>query len=151
MFIDLNCFLRWAMWPMGLLLAHLSRRLKWAFLIKICPLSVVVVVVVVIIFSSSSPEQLGQFQPNLAQCILGWRGFKFVSSLNQHYDIVICVYWFELFSQVSNVAHGPLVSSPEPKTQVSFSYQNLSFVRCGPCHRLRHCRKLFTFSSSSPE
>ena len=27
-------------------LAHLNRRLKWAFLIKICPLSVVVVVVV---------------------------------------------------------------------------------------------------------
>ena len=32
-------------------LAHLSRRLKWAFLIKICPLSVVVVVVVVVNFS----------------------------------------------------------------------------------------------------
>ena len=31
-------------------LAHLSRRLKWAFLIKICPLSVVVVVVVVVVF-----------------------------------------------------------------------------------------------------
>ena len=29
-------------------------------------------------FSSSSPEPLGQFQPNLAQNILGWRGFKFV-------------------------------------------------------------------------
>ena len=29
-------------------------------------------------FSSSSPEPLGQFQPNLAQSILGWRGFKFV-------------------------------------------------------------------------
>ena len=29
-------------------LAHLSRRLKWAFLIKFCPLSVVVVVVVVV-------------------------------------------------------------------------------------------------------
>ena len=29
-------------------------------------------------FSSSSPEWLGQFQPNLAQSILGWRGFKFV-------------------------------------------------------------------------
>ena len=27
---------------------------------------------------SSSPEPLGQFQPNLAQNILGWRGFKFV-------------------------------------------------------------------------
>ena len=29
-------------------------------------------------FSSSSPEPLSQFQPNLAQSILGWRGFKFV-------------------------------------------------------------------------
>ena len=29
--------------------------------------------------------------------------------LNQRYDIIICVYWFELFSQVSDVAHGPLV------------------------------------------
>ena len=29
-------------------------------------------------FSSSSPEPLGQFQPNLAQSILRWRGFKFV-------------------------------------------------------------------------
>ena len=28
-------------------------------------------------FSSSSPEPLGQFQPNLAQCILG-QGFKFL-------------------------------------------------------------------------
>ena len=33
----------------------------------------------------------------------------FFFSLNQHYDIIICVYWFELFSQVSDVAHGPLV------------------------------------------
>ena len=29
-------------------------------------------------FSSSSPEPLGQFQPNMAQSILGLRGFKFV-------------------------------------------------------------------------
>ena len=34
-----------------LFLAHLNRRLKWAFLIKICPLFVVVVVVVVVNFS----------------------------------------------------------------------------------------------------
>ena len=33
----------------------------------------------------------------------------FFSSLNERYDIILCVYWFELFSQVSNVAHGPLV------------------------------------------
>ena len=111
---------------------HLSRRLMWAFLIKICPLSVVVVAVVVVVnfshfhlfcrtigpistkfgtkhpwvkwiqvcsnegprlcFSRGDnykiakihwrnlkiPEQLSQFQPNLARCILGWRGFKFV-------------------------------------------------------------------------
>ena len=28
-------------------------------------------------FSSSSPKPLGQFQRNLAQCILRWRGLKF--------------------------------------------------------------------------
>ena len=33
----------------------------------------------------------------------------FSTSLNQHYDIIICVYWFKLFSQVSDVAHGSLV------------------------------------------
>ena len=110
-------------------LAHLSRRLKWAFLIKICPLSVVidvvfVVVVVgvfvcVVVVNFSHVHLLLQnhwtkFQPNLAQSIVGWRGFKFsilmkFSSLNQHFDIGICVYWFELFSQVSDVDHGPLV------------------------------------------
>ena len=40
---------------------------------------VVVVVGVVVNFSHfSSPEQGGQFQPNLAQCILGCKGFNFV-------------------------------------------------------------------------
>ena len=34
------------------------------------------------IFSSSSPEPLGQFQPNLAQSVLGLRGFKFVQMKN---------------------------------------------------------------------
>ena len=49
-------------------------------------------------------------------------------------------------------------SSSEPKAQVSFSDNNLSFVRrrCRQrsCHcrcRRCRCRKLFTFSSSSPE
>ena len=48
------------------------------------------------------------------------------------------------------------ISSPKPKAQVSFSDQNLSVVRRRCCcrrHRRRRrlCRKLFTFSSSSPE
>ena len=42
-----------------------------------------------------------------------------------------------------------LFSSPEPKAQVSFSDQNLSVVRRRCC--CWRCRKLFTFSSSSPE
>ena len=53
-------------------LAHLSWRLNWAFLIKICCCHKLFT------FSSSSPEQLVQFQSNLAQSILGWREFKFV-------------------------------------------------------------------------
>ena len=47
------------------------------------------------------------------------------------------------------------ISSPKPKAQVSFSDQNLSVVRrrccCRRHRRRRLCRKLFTFSSSSPE
>ena len=33
-------------------------------------------------------------------------------SLNQRHDIIICVYCLELFSQMSDVAHGPLVNLP---------------------------------------
>ena len=33
----------------------------------------------------------------------------FFPSINQRYDIFICVYWFELFSNVSHLSHGPLV------------------------------------------
>ena len=60
------------------LLAHLSWKLKWAFLIT-CRPSVCLSVCKLFTFSSSSPEPLGQFQPNLAQSIrLGWRRFNFV-------------------------------------------------------------------------
>ena len=63
-------------------LAHLSWKLKWAFLITCCPSSVCSSVCLSVCklftFSSSSPEPLGQFQPNLAQSILRWGGFKFV-------------------------------------------------------------------------
>ena len=63
-------------------LAHLSWKLEWAFFITCRPssvcLSVRPSVCKLFTFSSSSPEPRGQFQPNLAQCILGWRGFKCV-------------------------------------------------------------------------
>ena len=49
-------------------------ELKWAFLITFCPSSVCKLFT----FSSFSPEPQGQFQPNLAQSILGWSRFKFV-------------------------------------------------------------------------
>ena len=47
--------------------------------------------------------------------------------------------WFLSFTR--------LFSSPQPKAQVSFSKQNLSVIRRRRCR----CRKLFTYSSSSPE
>ena len=69
-------FLSWLV--LHFLLAHLSLKLKWAFLITCRQSSVPPSVCKLFTFSSSSPEPLGEFQPNLAQSILGWRGFKFV-------------------------------------------------------------------------
>ena len=65
----------------------------------------------------------------------------FWSSGLRHWDrIIICTFCF-----VNGLI--PIVfSSPEPKAQVSLSDDNLSVVR-----RCRCRRKLFTFSSSSPE
>ena len=48
------------------LLAHLSWKRKYIDEIR-----------------KSSPEPLSQFQPNLAQSILRWRGFKFLQMKNQ--------------------------------------------------------------------
>ena len=60
-------------------LANRSWKLKRAFLIA-CRLSVCPSVCKLFLFSSSSQKPLGQFQTNLAQSILGWRGFKFVQT-----------------------------------------------------------------------
>ena len=56
----------------------------------------------------------------------------------------ISILSFTKISMISNLLFIIRFSSPELKVQVSFSDQNLSVVHC--C-----CRKLFTFSSSSPE
>ena len=60
-------------------LAHLaesSSELFWSPFVR--RLSVCPSVCKLFLFSTSSQEPLGQFQPNLAQSILGLRGFKFV-------------------------------------------------------------------------
>ena len=69
----------------GAFLAHLNRRLKWAFLIKICPLSVVVIVVVFVFivlnfshFDLLLQNQWANFNQTWHELILMWRGFKFV-------------------------------------------------------------------------
>ena len=38
----------------------------------------------------------------------------FFPSLNQRYDIIMCVYLAELLSQVSDIAHGPLFDDEIP-------------------------------------
>ena len=70
-------------------------------------------------------------------------------SVMQYLQIFKMVLYFTITSSRSDFLR-PLISSPEPKAQVSFSAQNLSVVRhrCRCCCR---CRKFFTFSSSSPE
>ena len=116
-------------------LAYLSQRLKWAFLIKICPLLLLLSSLsslalllallytfhIYIFFSRTTgpiSTKLGTKHPwvKMIQVCSNEEPINshevnnvFSSSLNQRYDIIICVYWFELFSQVSDVAHGPLV------------------------------------------
>ena len=73
--------------PPVFFLPHLSWKLKWAFWShvvrrlsvrpSVCS-SFCLSVCKLFTFSSSSPEQLGQFQPNLAQIILGWWGLRFI-------------------------------------------------------------------------
>ena len=61
-------------------------------------------------FSSFSPEPLGQFQPNLAQNILGWREFKaLLFNVWYNYSCAQIRDWFELVSQVKDVDHELLV------------------------------------------
>ena len=54
-------------------------------------------------FDTKHPWVKGYKEPINSQ--KEYNGF---SSPNQHYDSIVCVYWFELFSEVSYVAHGPL-------------------------------------------
>ena len=92
----------------GFFLVHLSRKLRWAILIEICPLSVVT-------FLYSSLEPLGQFQPNLAQSILRWRGFKLTLQIRN--------------IQFSKIRFS-LSLSPSPSLSLSLSLNNHSFAKC---------------------
>ena len=65
-------------------LAHLSWKVKRAFLIALLPSSVRPSVRKHFTFSPSSPEPLSQFLPNLAQNILGWRRFNFFFQIKGH-------------------------------------------------------------------
>ena len=67
--------------------------------------------------------------------------------LNFFFFYIMCEY-FVFFPMLYK---GVVFSSPELKVQVSFSDQNLSIVRHRRCCCRHCCRKLWTFSSSSPE
>ena len=91
-------------------LAHLSWKLMWTFLITYRPSSLCPSVCKLFTFSSFSQEPLGQFQPNLAQSILGWREFKFFFSnegprpfpKGDYYEIVK-IHWrnYKIFSRTT--------------------------------------------------
>ena len=64
------------------------------------------------ILKSSSPEPLGQFQPNLAQCIFGWKGFKFVQMKGPTlFQGDIITKWWKYIEEIKKY------SSPEPLGQ----------------------------------
>ena len=58
---------------------------------------------------------------------------------------------WNIMTNISLTSWRLVFSSPEPKSQLSFSDHNLSVVRCRCRYCRRRCRKLFTLSSSSPE
>ena len=82
-------------------LAHLSWKVKWAFMIACRPSSVCPPVRKLFTLSSSSPEQQGQFQQNLEQSIdsflLKWKARPFFKG--RYYEIAK-IFWqnLKLFS-----------------------------------------------------
>ena len=72
-----------------------------------------------------------------------------VSTEHRLAHIQVAKWRIKVLPCVIDLLIGGFFSSPEPKAQLSFSDQNLSVVRRRRC--CRRCRKLFTFSSSSPE
>ena len=75
------------------LLAHLSWKFKWAFLIICHLLSVWPFVRKLSTFSSFSPKLQGQFQPNLIKSILGWKRFKSGPSPRINTWKIMKIYW----------------------------------------------------------
>ena len=65
------------------------------------------------ILKSSSPEPLGQFQPNKAESILGWRRFKFVQVKDPTH------FQGEIITKITKIHWRNLkkYSSPEPLSQ----------------------------------
>ena len=105
-------------------LAHLTRSLKWVFLIKTCPLSVVVIVIrlrcchcrKLSTFPSSSPKPLANFNQTLQNAFLGegdsilfkWRAPSFLAQINLGEIITTMRKYFDKFKKSS---------SPEPLGQ----------------------------------
>ena len=77
-------------------------------------------------------QSLFEINWNRASLLSGLSGLLF-SSLNQIYVIIICVYWFELFSQVSDVAHGPLVIFWHFILQIKNNCRSGSVLDRSPC------------------
>ena len=77
----------------NIFIAHLSRRLKWAFLIKICPLSVVVVVVNFSHFHLLLKNHWANFNQTWHKVSLGEGDSSLLKSAAYFQGEIITKYW----------------------------------------------------------
>ena len=94
------------------LLAHLSWMLKWTFsdpfLSAVCPS----LNFSHLIFSRTTPQC--QFQPNLAQSIIGWRGFEFVQLFSRGDDSKTTLTTFKILLLQNHQANSTKLGTKHP-------------------------------------
>ena len=138
----MNLFLssvRFQLFPQAWTILPFHCLFVWKRIIQpwiLCEIVVVVVVVVDVV----------EKQPYSWKLVVARRYSALSMGIHEYISVVHVVnpcldnqLWFLSFTR--------LFSSPQPKARVSFSDQNLSVVYRRRCC----CRKLFTYSSSSPE
>ena len=104
------------------ILAHLSWKLKWAFLIAFRHCLSVCLSICKLSYFQLLKNHWANFNQTWHKVSWGeghLENHLILIKIIIGFDITICVYWFELFSQVSYVAHGPFVCNVKGKLTVN--------------------------------